>query len=41
MSSNYNSRLKPAEVCIYNNKIFKIREAQSLDDLLLGQIDIF
>ena len=41
MSSNYNSRLKPAEVCIYNNKILKIREAQSLDDLLLGQIDIF
>ncbi len=41
MSSNYNSRLKPAEVCIYNNKILKIREAQSLSDLLLGQIDIF
>ena len=41
MSSNYNSRLKPAEVCIYNNKILKIREAQSLNDLLLGQIDIF
>ena len=41
MSSNYNSRLKPAEVCIYNNKIFKIREAQSLKDLLIGQIDIF
>ena len=41
MSSNYNSRLKPAEVCIYNNKILKIREAQSLNDLLVGQIDIF
>jgi len=41
MSSNYNSRLKPAEVCIYNNKILKIREAQSLNDLLIGQIDIF
>jgi len=41
MSSNYNSRLKPAEVCIYNNKILKIREAQSLKDLLKGQIDIF
>ena len=41
MSSNYNSRLKPAEVCIHNNKILKIREAQSLSDLLLGQIDIF
>ena len=41
MSSNYNSRVKPAEVCIYNNKILKIREAQSLSDLLLGQIDIF
>ena len=41
MSSNYNSRLKPAEVCIYNNKILKIRQAQSLNDLLIGQIDIF
>ena len=41
MSSNYNSRLKPTEVCIYNNKILKIREAQSLKDLLIGQIDIF
>ena len=41
MSSNYNSRLKPAEVCIYKNKILKIRETQSLNDLLLGQIDIF
>ena len=41
MSSNYNSRLKPAEVCIHNNKILKIREAQSLNDLLIGQIDIF
>ena len=41
MSSNYNSRLKPAEVCIYHNKILKIREAQSLNDLLIGQIDIF
>ena len=41
MSSNYISRLKPAEVCIYNNKILKIREAQSLNDLLIGQIDIF
>ena len=41
MSSNYNSRLKPAEVCVYNNKILKIREAQSLKDLLIGQIDIF
>ena len=41
MSSNYNSRLKPAEVCIHNNKILKIRETQSLNDLLLGQIDIF
>ena len=41
MSSNYNNRLKPAEVCIYNNKILKIRETQSLNDLLLGQIDIF
>ena len=41
MSSNYNSRLKPAEVCIHNNELKKIREAEKLEDLYKNQIDIF
>ena len=41
MSSNYNSRIKPAEFCIHNNEIKKIRDKQSLEDLLNNQIDIF
>jgi len=38
MSSSYNSRPRPAEILINNGKIFKIREAESLDDLLKHQI---
>ena len=41
MTSNYNSRLKPAEVCIYKDEIKKIREGEKFDDLFYGQIDIF
>ena len=41
MTSNYNSRLKPTEVCIYKDEIKKIREGEKLDDLFRGQIDIF
>tara|TARA_B100000575_G_scaffold171612_1_gene137415 strand:- start:18247 stop:19452 length:1206 start_codon:yes stop_codon:yes gene_type:complete len=41
MSSNYNSRIKPAEICIFENKLFIIRHEEKLDDLLNGQIDIF
>ena len=41
MSSNYNSRLRPAELCIHENSIKKIREEESLEDLLKNQIDIF
>lgn len=41
MSSNYNSRLKPAEVCIHNNELKKIREEEKLEDLFKNQIDIF
>lgn len=41
MSSNYNSRLKPAEVCIHNNELKKIREGEKLEDLFKNQIDIF
>ena len=41
MTSNYNSRLKPTEVCIYKNEIKMIREGEKFDDLFRGQIDIF
>ena len=41
MSSNYNSRIKPAEVCIWENKLIKIKEKEDLNNILNGQIDIF
>src|SRR6056300_266443 len=41
MSSNYNSRIKPAEVCIWENKLIKIKEREDLNNILKGQIDIF
>lgn len=41
MSSNYNSRIKPAEVCIWKNKLVKIKERENLNNILKGQIDIF
>lgn len=41
MSSNYNSRVRPAEVLIVDGKAHLIRERETLDDILKGQIDIF
>ena len=41
MSSNYNSRYKPAEVMIINNKYKLIRERERFENLLINQIDIF
>lgn len=38
MSSNYNSRLKPAEVMIMNGKDYLIRQRQNLDDILQNQV---
>lgn len=40
MSSNYNSRLKPAEVLIIDGEAKLIRRRETFDDLLRGQIDI-
>jgi diaminopimelate decarboxylase len=37
MSSNYNSRLRPAEVLILNGEARLIRERETFDDLLKGQ----
>lgn len=38
MSSNYNSRLKPAEVLVYNDKYYCIRERDTLEDLVSKEI---
>jgi diaminopimelate decarboxylase len=41
MASNYNSRLRPAEVLIIDGKAKLIRERDTLDRILQGQVDIF
>ncbi|GIJ95465.1 diaminopimelate decarboxylase [Capnocytophaga stomatis] len=38
MASNYNSRLRPAEVLWYNDKAHLIRKAETFDDLVKNQI---
>lgn len=40
MASNYNSRLKPAEVLWYNGTAHLIRERETFDDILRNQISI-
>ena len=40
MSSNYNSRYRPAEVLIHNGKAKLIRRRENLDDLLATQIEV-
>ncbi len=40
MSSNFNSRLKPAEIMFYNGKSHLIRQRETFDDLLKNQIEI-
>ena len=40
MSSNYNSRYRPAEVLIHNGNAKLIRRRETLDDLLATQIDV-
>jgi diaminopimelate decarboxylase len=40
MASNYNSRLKPAEVLVINGEAKLIRERENFQDLLKGQIEI-
>ena len=41
MASNYNSRLRPAEVLLIDGKAKLIRERDTLDRVLQGQVDIF
>lgn len=40
MASNYNSRLRPAEVMVYNGKAHLIRERETFDDLVRNQVMI-
>jgi diaminopimelate decarboxylase len=40
MSSNFNSRLKPAEVLVYKGKAHVIRKRQIFEDLLRDQVDV-
>ncbi len=39
MSSNYNSRFRPAEVLIYNGQDYLIRKRETFEDILRNQID--
>ena len=41
MSSNYNSRYRPAEVMYINNQLKLIRKRENFDDLIRNQINIF
>lgn len=40
MASNYNSRFRPAEVLLHQGKHYLIRERETMEDLLKGQIAI-
>lgn len=40
MSSNYNSRFRPAEVAIYDGKAHLIRKRETMEDIFANQIEI-
>ncbi len=40
MSSNYNSRFRPAEVMILDKNVLQIRKRETMEDLLRNQIDV-
>lgn len=40
MASNYNSRLRPAEVMVVNGEAKLIREREKMEDLIKGQINL-
>jgi diaminopimelate decarboxylase len=40
MASNFNSRLRPAEVMIYKGKAHLIRQRDTYEDLVRGQVDV-
>ncbi len=40
MSSNYNSRFRPAEVMVYDGKPHLIRKRETMDDILRNQVEV-
>lgn len=40
MSSNYNSRYRPAEVLVYNGDAHLIRKRETFEDIIKNQIEI-
>ncbi len=40
MSSNYNSRFRPAEVLVHEGKDYLIRKREDMDDLLRNQVEL-
>ncbi len=40
MSSNYNSRFRPAEVLVHEGKDYLIRKREEMDDLLRNQVEL-
>jgi diaminopimelate decarboxylase len=40
MSSNYNSRFRPAEVLVHKGKDYLIRQRENIEDLLKNQVEI-
>ncbi|HLP50099.1 MAG TPA: diaminopimelate decarboxylase [Chitinophagales bacterium] len=40
MSSNYNSRFRPAEVLVHKGKDYLIRKRETLDDILRNQVEV-
>ena len=40
MSSNYNSRFRPAEVMIKDGKDYLIRQRETIEDILRNQVEI-
>ncbi|QMW01185.1 diaminopimelate decarboxylase [Spirosoma foliorum] len=40
MASNYNARFRPAEVLVYEGKPYLIRQRETFEDLLRGQVDV-
>ena len=39
MSSNYNSRFRPAEVLVHEGKDYLIRKREDLEDILRNQVE--
>ena len=40
MSSNYNSRFRPAEILYYKGQYHLIRKRETIDDILSNQVEI-